>query len=282
MPSSTTSYEYQRIEKAIDFIQQNLSQQPSNAHIAAAIGMSTSNFEHQFQAWAGTSPQRFMRYLSSQYAKRLLLQNQNITQTSLDLGLSSSSRLHDLLISYEALTPGQFKAAGKGLVVSYGQGPTPFGMAVVFATPRGLLQLAFIDPSQYQHTVNTLKTYLYGAIFEENTSKIRDILNEIFEKKQSKTPVHLLLRGTNFQIKVWEALLKIPFGSIASYETIAQNIDKPTAMRAVGTAIGANQLAYLIPCHRVINKIGISGQYRWGNLRKRAILGWEAALADTE
>jgi AraC family transcriptional regulator, regulatory protein of adaptative response / methylated-DNA-[protein]-cysteine methyltransferase len=277
MPETAQAYDYTRIEKAIEFIEQNLNMQPSNQQIAAAVCMSASHFEHEFTTWAGTSPQRFMRFLTKQYAKTLLTNKTGIVQTVLDLGLSSSSRLHDLLVTYEGLSPGEFKSGGHGVVISYGMASCPFGTAVVFSTERGLLDLSFVQNNNITEQLNKLRCEFWEAIFVENNQQAEDLIENLFAKKDSKKPFHLLLRGTNFQIKVWEALLKLTVGELVSYEHIAHAIGRPNAQRAVGTAIGANNIAYLIPCHRVINKIGLSGHYRWGSSRKRAMIGWEAA-----
>jgi AraC family transcriptional regulator, regulatory protein of adaptative response / methylated-DNA-[protein]-cysteine methyltransferase len=268
--------DYQRIEKAIYFIEQNLKNQITIADMAAHVNLSEFHFERMFTKWAGTSPIRFMRFLTKEYAKNLLNKSADIVQTTLDLGLSSTSRLHDLFVTFEAMTPAEYKNQGKGLIINYGFKETPFGLASIFATEKGILEMAFIDYGTEIDELARLKNEFPLAQFIDNEGVIIKIVNQIFDQEAEK-PIHLLLRGTNFQIKVWEALLTLNKGQLACYEDIATEIGKITAQRAVGSAIGANHIAYIIPCHRVIQKVGTSGHYRWGSARKRAMIGWEAA-----
>jgi AraC family transcriptional regulator, regulatory protein of adaptative response / methylated-DNA-[protein]-cysteine methyltransferase len=268
--------DYQRIEKAIYFIEQNLKNQITIADMAAHVNLSEFHFERMFTKWAGTSPIRFMRFLTKEYAKNLLNKSADIVQTTLDLGLSSTSRLHDLFVTFEAMTPAEYKNQGKGLTINYGFKETPFGLASIFATEKGILEMAFIDYGTEIDELARLKNEFPLAQYIDNEGVIIKIVNQIFDQEAEK-PIHLLLRGTNFQIKVWEALLTLNKGQLACYEDIATEIGKITAQRAVGSAIGANHIAYIIPCHRVIQKVGTSGHYRWGSARKRAMIGWEAA-----
>ena len=272
--------DYTRIEKAIFFIEQNLKNQPSIKMMADHVNLSEYHFERMFTKWAGTSPIRFQRFLTKEYAKNLLNKSANMVQTTIDLGLSSTSRLHDLFVTFEAMTPSEYKNQGKGLIINYGFHETPFGLASIFATEKGILEMAFIDYGSEIDELARLKAEFPLASFIDNDSFTSTLINEIFvENKLSKNkkPIHLLLRGTNFQIKVWEALLKLAKGQLACYEDIAFEIGKLTAQRAVGSAIGANHIGFIIPCHRVIQKVGTSGHYRWGSTRKRAMIGWEAA-----
>jgi AraC family transcriptional regulator, regulatory protein of adaptative response / methylated-DNA-[protein]-cysteine methyltransferase len=268
--------DYNRIEKAIYFIEQNFNNQPSLADMAEYVNLSEYHFERMFTKWAGTSPLRFMRFLTKEYAKKLLNKSPDVLQTTLDLGMTSTSRLHDLFVTFEAMTPAEYKNQGKGLAISYGFGETPFGLASIFTTEKGILELAFIDYGTEIDELARVKGLFPAAQFIENEVVALSIIEQIFYKKAEK-PLQLLLRGTNFQIKVWEALLTLNRGHLACYEDIATEIGKITAQRAVGTAIGANHIAYIIPCHRVIQKVGTSGNYRWGSTRKRAMIGWEAA-----
>jgi len=269
--------DYQRIERAIQFIENNFQRQPALKEIAEAVNLSEFHFDRMFTKWAGTSPQRFMRFLSKEYAKNVLNETKDLLDTTVKMGFSSSSRLHDLFVTYEAMTPAEYKRKGEGLMIQYGTHATPFGYAFIAITSRGILKLAFLSDEESTGESIRLKNEFSKAQFVENQNDTSIFINQIFVKRDDKNPLKMLLRGTNFQIKVWEALLKIPLGKLACYEDIAKLIDKPTAQRAVGSAIGANNIAYLIPCHRVIQKVGTTGNYRWGEYRKKAILGWEGA-----
>lgn len=273
------SIDYQRIEQAIRYIEQNFQRQPTLKEIAEEVNLSEFHFDRMFSKWAGTSPQRFMRFLTKEYAKNVLNETKDVLDTTILMGLSSPSRLHDLFVTYEAMTPAEYKKKGEGLSIFYGIHETNFGFAFIATTARGIFELTFLPENQMIDELIRLKNEFPNADFEENQEATEIYINQIFseENHQNKKPINLLLRGTNFQIKVWEALLKIPSGRVACYEDIAILIDKPTAQRAVGTAIGSNHIAFLIPCHRVIQKIGTTGNYRWGEYRKKAILGWEAA-----
>jgi AraC family transcriptional regulator of adaptative response/methylated-DNA-[protein]-cysteine methyltransferase len=272
--------DYNRIERAIHFIEENFQQQPSLKEIADHVALSEFHFNRLFSKWAGTSPQRFMRFLTKEFAKEKLAQSDNLLDATFESGLSSTSRLHDLFVSYEAMTPAEFKAKGEGLTIHYGIHETPFGECLIAVTGRGITDLRFLENEDKEEVIHQLKEDFSKAeiIFDNNFTK--PFIEQIFyETENAETPITLLLRGTNFQIKVWEALLKIPFGQMVSYNTIAQAIGNPSAHRAVGTAIGSNRLGYIIPCHRVLQKVGGIGGYRWGTTRKKAILGWEMARA---
>ena len=269
--------DYQRIEQAIQFIENNFKSQPTLKEIAEAVNLSEFHFNRMFTKWAGTSPQRFMRFLSKEYAKKILNETKNLLDTTIEMGFSSSSRLHNLFVTYEAMTPAEYKRKGEELTIQYGSHQTPFGFAFIAITSRGILELSFLADKESSHELIRLKNEFSKAQFVENQNDTSIFIDYIFTESAEKKPLTMLLRGTNFQIKVWEALLKIPSGRLVCYEDIAKLIDKPTAQRAVGSAIGANNIAYLIPCHRVIQKVGTTGNYRWGEYRKKAILGWEGA-----
>lgn len=271
--------DYGRIEKAITFIEQNFIRQPSLKEIADAVHLSEFHFERMFSRWAGTTPQRFLRYLTKEYARQLLEQAKDVTDVSYQVGLSGTGRLHDLFVTYEAMSPGEYKQRGSGLQIFYGFHPTPFGECLIALTSRGVCSLTFQAADEGALALAGLKASWPEAIFSENQTLTKNVVEQIFApaSTDSSKPIHLLLKGTNFQIKVWEALLKIPAGSAASYETIAWTIGNPKAVRAVGTACGSNQIGYLIPCHRVLQKAGNMGGYRWGTFRKKALLAWEAA-----
>lgn len=268
--------DYRRIEKAIKFIEENFQTQPNLKQIADHVALSEFHFNRLFSKWAGTSPQRFMRFLTKEFAKEKLAESSNLLEATFESGLSSSSRLHDLFVTYEAMTPAEFKSKGTGLTIHYGIHETPFGECLIAITERGITDFRFIENEDKALIINELEKNFTNAklIFDNNFTK-PFIENIFYVSQNTSEPITLLMRGTNFQIKVWEALLRIPFGQMVSYETIANAIGKPTAQRAVGTAIGSNRLGYIIPCHRVLQKVGGIGGYRWGITRKKAILGWE-------
>lgn len=271
-------YDYQRIEKAIRFIEENFKTQPSLRQIADHVGLSEYHFQRLFTRWAGTSPQRFVRFLTKEYAKEQLASSPNLLETTYEVGLSSPSRLHDLFVTYEAMTPAEFRALGAGVTIRYGIHETPFGECLIAVTERGITDLRFLDKSDdAEAIVAQLQLEWPRAEATHDVSATLSYIQPLFHpKNESAEPLLLLLRGTNFQIKVWEALLRIPAGRLVSYDDVARSIGQPTASRAVGTAIGSNRLAYLIPCHRVLQKSGGLGGYRWGTARKQALLGYEA------
>jgi len=272
--------DYNRIEKAIHFIEDNFQHQPNLKEIADHVALSEFHFNRLFSKWAGTSPQRFMRFLTKEFAKEKLTQSENILEATFETGLSSTSRLHDLFVTYEAMTPAEFKSKGEGITIHYGIHETPFGECLIAVTGRGITDLRFLQNEDKAAVIEALyQDFAHAAIIYDNDFTKPFIEQIFYESDNLSAPLTLLLRGTNFQIKVWEALLQIPFGQMVSYETIANAIGKPTAQRAVGTAIGSNRLGYIIPCHRVLQKVGGIGGYRWGTTRKKAMLGWEMSKA---
>ena len=274
--------DYRRIEQAIAYLDEHALEQPSLDDVAEHIGLSSYHFQRLFKSWAGVSPKRFLQYLTIENAKNLLRESTSVLDTALDVGLSGPSRLHDLFVSVEAMTPGEFKAQGKDLVISYGFHTTPFGECLLAVTPRGICRLAFVDPETRPDALDELQMSWQEATIVENHSAGKDAIKTIFGQTcgRAQTPIKVLLRGTNFQVKVWEALLRIPEGSVVSYGSLANAIGRPKAHRAVGTAAGHNPIGYLIPCHRVLRANGEIGGYHWGTTRKRAILAREAAFSD--
>ncbi len=268
---------YGRIAAAIDYIKLNFKDQPSLDDIAGEIGISPFHFQRLFIQWAGVSPKKFMQYLGIEHAKILLKQNQStLLETAYETGLSGTSRLHDLFINIEGMTPGEFKNGGENLVINYGFSESPFGKLIVGSTVKGICHMFFEeDESQ---ALNDLKTRFPNAEYYFSVDAHQKNARFIFQKDwQQLDQIKLHLNGTDFQLKVWETLLKIPLGNVSTYGTIAKSIMKPQAARAVGTAIGKNPVAFLIPCHRVIQASGNIGGYMWGTTRKSAIVGWEAA-----
>lgn len=276
------SQDYHRIAKAIEFLKESALDQPTLDEAARQVGLSPYHFQRLFKRFAGVSPKRFLQHLTSQYAKQLLQQSISVLETSLAVGLSSPSRLHDLLISVEAVTPGEVKSGGEGLKIDYGIHPTPFGDCLLAQTERGVCRLEFIDAGNHPLILERLQKNWPQAELWANQPATRTTIERIFTSHQqsAQPPLPLLLRGTNFQLKVWQALLNIPTGAITSYGTLAKQLGQPTASRAIGTAVGQNPIGYLIPCHRVLRGDGDLGGYRWGVERKQAILGQELCQAD--
>lgn len=271
--------DYQRIAKAIQYLEEHVHDQPDLDEIAGQVYLSPYHFQRLFTRWAGVSPKRFLQFLTIDHAKQLLEENNSQLEAAYQTGLSSPSRLHDLFVAVDAVTPGEYKTLGTGLEIVYGVHPSPFGDCLVALTKRGLCGLSFIDSADLQPALRDLRRRWPRASLGENTERTADVVRRVFDfrKKDKSTPLPLLLKGTNFQIKVWEALLRISPGGLTSYQGLAKTIGHPKAARAVGSAVGANPIAYLIPCHRVILGTGAFGNYRYGGVRKKAILGWEQA-----
>jgi AraC family transcriptional regulator of adaptative response/methylated-DNA-[protein]-cysteine methyltransferase len=278
---SQAAIDYQRIEKAIAFIIDNFHDQPGLREIAGRIHMSEYHFQRLFSRWVGISPKRFLQFLTKEHAKRLLEMSTNLLDVTYEAGLTSPGRLHDLFVSCEAVTPGEYKARGRGLDITYGYHATPFGECMLATTDRGICGLNFVQNKVRSTALASLKSKWQNATLIENPNATRPIVDRIFDPlaAQHDTPLHLLLNGTNFQIKVWEALVRIPMGAVVSYEDVAAYIGMPKASRAVGNAVGSNPIPFVIPCHRVIRKSAEFGNYGGGRARKLAILGWESAYS---
>lgn len=267
--------DFERIKKAIEYIQANFQQQPDLDAVAKEVYLSPFHFQRLFKKWAGVSPKKFLQYISLQHAKKLL-SDHTVMDAAYETGLSGSSRLHDLFISIEGMTPGEYKNGGEQLNINYSFAESPFGNIIVASTTKGICHLAFADDES--EALQQLKLQFPNATFKQVVDTIQQNALFIFTqdwKNLSKIKLHL--KATPFQVKVWEALLKIPMGDLSTYSSIAQQIANPAASRAVGTAIGDNPVAFLIPCHRVIRSTGEFGQYHWGNTRKTAMIGWEAS-----
>jgi AraC family transcriptional regulator, regulatory protein of adaptative response / methylated-DNA-[protein]-cysteine methyltransferase len=265
--------DYTRIANAIRYLDEHLREQPELKQVAAQAGLSEYHFQRLFTRWAGVSPKRFLQYLTAVYAGELL-ERRTVLDTALDSGLSGPGRLHDLMVTVHGVTPGELKRRGAGLTIRYGTHPTPFGLCLMALTSRGICALYFIQPDQAEEQLEELGRRWAGAEWVRDYAAVKPLLEVIFSRS-GQLSVDLL--GTNFQLKVWEALLGIPPGRIAFYEDVARAIGAPEATRAVASAIGRNPVSLLIPCHRVIRKTGAFGGYRWGLEKKRAMLAWEAA-----
>lgn len=269
---------YHRIAQAIDYTQAHFKQQPSLDDIAAQIGLSRFHFQRLFTEWAGVSPKKFMQYLSVDYAKFLLKNQQaSLAETAYKTGLSGTSRLHDLFINIEGMTPGEFKNGGEQLEIYYSFAESPFGKLLVASTAKGLCHL-FFEESESRALTDLVQRFP-NAKYQHTLDKFQQAALVIFQADWNQlAQIKLHLKATAFQLKVWQALLTVPAGSLTTYGHIAKRLGNPKASRAVGTAIGSNPVAFIIPCHRVIQNTGKLGGYRWGNTRKSAIIGWEAAI----
>ena len=278
------SNDYNRIERAIRFLETNYQDQPSLSDVAASVHLSEYHFQRLFTHWVGISPKRFLQFLTKEHAKELLSRSENILDVAYETGLSSPGRLHDLLVITEAVTPGEFKSQGEGLGITYGFHPTPFGECLLALTERGICDLVYVERDGREEALALLKDRWPRAILQQGEHQTQTILHRIFSNLAGYEtgPLSLYLRGTNFQIKVWEALLRIPRGAVVSYGDIANHLGMPAAARAVGNAVANNPIPVLIPCHRVIRKVGDFGAYRWGSVRKKAMLGWELAKVTYE
>ena len=269
------SEDYSRIEQAIRFLEANSLHQPDLREVAESVHLSEYHFQRLFTRWAGISPKRFLQFLTKENAKALL-KNTSLLDATYSAGLSSPGRLHDLFVKCEAVTPGEYKLKGAGLRIVYGFHPTPFGECLIASTERGICFLAFVNDGKRDVAFEALKEDWQNAEIVEDAERTAGYVKAIFSP-DAKSPITLHLRGTNFQIKVWEALLRIPTGQVTSYEDLAAFTGNSSAARAVGNALAHNPVAYLIPCHRVLRKVGDFGNYRYGRERKKAMLMREIA-----
>jgi AraC family transcriptional regulator of adaptative response/methylated-DNA-[protein]-cysteine methyltransferase len=268
---------YQRIADAIDYIRLNFKAQPNLDEVAEKVNLSPFHFQRLFTEWAGISPKKFLQYLSLDYAKSLLKDKQvTLFDAAFETGLSGTGRLHDLFMNIEGMTPAEYKNGGKALAINYSFAESPFGNIIVASTPKGICYMAFADDRD--EAFSHLQAQFPNAQYTQMVDLAQQNALFIFKKDWSElSGIKLHLKGTAFQLKVWEALLNIPMGGLSTYATVAASIQQSTASRAVGSAVGDNPVAFLIPCHRVIKSTGEFGQYHWGATRKSAIIGWEAA-----
>jgi AraC family transcriptional regulator of adaptative response/methylated-DNA-[protein]-cysteine methyltransferase len=277
-----TNINYNRIEKAIQYLEENFQRQPDLDEVAEKVHISPFHFQRIFTEWAGISPKRFLQFLTVDFLKTKLAESKNLVEAADAAGLSSQSRVYDLFTTLEAVTPQEYKERGSGIRVEYGIHETPFGSCLIGVTERGICWLSFIGTDEDPRIeLEKMKEHWHNSVFHQNQNLTLSFVHSIFNRKNAEAPrkLHLFVKGTNFQIKVWEALLRIPMGDVTTYQGIAQQIQSPKAMQAVGSAVGSNHIAYLIPCHRVIRKDGILGEYRWSSTRKKSIIGWEMAKA---
>ena len=278
---STAATDYDIVRRAIAHIRGNWRRQPEVDEIAEAAGVSPTELHHLFRRWAGLTPKAFLQALTLDQARRLLRDSASVLDASYEVGLSGPGRLHDLFVTHEAMSPGEWKAGGEGLTITYGFHPSPFGTALVMATERGLAGLAFADPGEEQAAFADMRSRWPKATYVEDRDATAPLAQRIFDQKlwRPDRPLRVVLIGTDFEVRVWEALLKVPFGRVTSYSDLARKVAAPKAARAVGAAVGKNPVCFVVPCHRVIGKSGALTGYHWGLTRKRAILGWEAGQA---
>lgn len=275
--STQNQIDYNRIAKAIDYIRSNFRLQPNLDEVAEKVHLSPAHFQKIFTEWAGTSPKKFLQFISLEHAKNLLKEEKaSLFDTAFETGFSSTSRLHDLFVKVEGMSPAEYKNGGKSLSINYSFSPSPFGSVMTASTEKGICYMAFEDDKET--ALGNLKHTFPNASFFEKQDALQQNALSIFNKDWTKlNTIKLHLKGTDFQLKVWESLLTIPMGKLSTYGSLAEKIGNPKASRAVGTAIGSNPVAFLIPCHRVIQSTGNIGGYKWGSERKQLIVGWESS-----
>jgi len=277
-PLSEAAADYEIVRRAIGHIRGHWREQPEIESIAEAAGVTPTELHHLFRRWAGLTPKAFLQALTLDGARRLLRDSASVLDASYEVGLSGPSRLHDLFVTHEAMSPGEWKSGGEGLTMYFGFHPSPFGSALVMATDRGLAGLAFADPGEEAAMLADMKGRWPRATYVEDNARAASLARRIFDSTQWRVrqPLRVVLIGTDWEVRVWEALLQIPMGRLTTYSGLAGKVSKPAAARAVGAAVGKNPIAFVVPCHRVIGKAGDLTGYHWGITRKRAMLGWEA------
>ena len=278
MPLAAAAAEYDVVRKAIGHIRGHWREQPEIQTIAEAAGVTPTELHHLFRRWAGLSPKAFLQALTLHGARELLRDSASVLDATYEVGLSGPGRLHDLFVTHEAMSPGEWKTGGEGLTINFGFHPSPFGSALVMATERGLAGLAFADPGKERAALADMKGRWQRANYVEDSARTATIAKRIFDPAQwqREQPLRVVLIGTDFEVRVWDTLLKIPMGKLVTYSDIAGKIRAPKAARAVGAAVGKNPVSFVVPCHRVVGKAGDLTGYHWGITRKRAMLGWEA------
>ena len=278
MPLATAAADYDVVRKAIGHIRGHWREQPEIESIAEAAGVTPTELHHLFRRWAGLTPKAFLQALTLDGARKLLRDSASVLDATYEVGLSGPGRLHDLFVTHEAMSPGEWKSGGEGLTIQFGFHPSPFGSALVMATERGLAGLAFADPGKEREALSDMKGRWPRATYVEDSARTAAVARRIFDQRQwqPEQPLRVVLIGTDWEVRVWETLLKIPMGRLVTYSDIASKVCAPKAARAVGAAVGKNPVSFVVPCHRVVGKAGDVTGYHWGITRKRAMLGWEA------
>jgi AraC family transcriptional regulator of adaptative response/methylated-DNA-[protein]-cysteine methyltransferase len=277
-PLARAAADYDVVRRAVAFLSEHWRTQPEIEAIAAAVGVSAGDLHHLFRRWAGITPKAFLQALTLDHARRLLRDSASVLDAAFEVGLSGPGRLHDLFVTHEAMSPGEWKSGGAGLTISYGFHPSPFGTALVMTTERGLAGLAFADGGEEQAALADMQSRWPKADIVEDRARTAALARRIFDPKlwRPDRPLRVVLIGTDFELRVWEALLDIPMGRATTYSDIAVRLGATKAARAVGAAVGKNPISFVVPCHRVLGKSGDITGYHWGLTRKRAMLGWEA------
>lgn len=282
-PTGPAPSDYETVRRAIAFVSENFRDQPDVDAVARAANTNARALTELFRRWCGLTPMDFLAAVTLDHARKILRDAPSVLDASYELGLSGAGRLHDLFVAHEAMSPGEWKSGGGGLNVFYGLHSSPFGIALVMATERGMCGLAFADPGEEAAALDDMKRRWPNARYTEDMAQTAPIARRIFDQAEWRpdTPLRIVLIGTDFEVRVWETLLGIPLGRATTYSGIAAKIGRPSAARAVGAAVGKNPISFVVPCHRVLGKSGALTGYHWGITRKRAMLGWEAArLAD--
>ena len=281
MPLAAAAADYDVVRRAIGHIRGHWREQPEIKTIAEAAGVTPTELHHLFRRWAGLTPKAFLQALTLDGARRLLRDSASVLDATYEVGLSGPGRLHDLFVTHDAMSPGEFKSGGEGLTIHFGFHPSPFGSALVMATERGLAGLAFADAGAERKALADMKSRWPRAKYVEDSARTAALAKRIFDPNlwRREEPLRVVLIGTDWEVRVWEALLKIPMGRLETYSRVAAKLANPTASRAVGAAVGKNPIAFVVPCHRVVGKSGELTGYHWGITRKRAMLGWEAGMA---
>jgi AraC family transcriptional regulator of adaptative response/methylated-DNA-[protein]-cysteine methyltransferase len=277
MPDNPAA-DYERVRRIIAFISERWRDQPSLEAMAEHVGLSTTHVHHLFRRWCGLTPKAFLQAITLDNAKALLVDSASVLDATYEVGLSGPGRLHDLFVTHEAMTPGDFKTGGAGLTLRFGFHPSPFGEAILVATERGLAGLGFVDDSDREAALADMKARWPKAEYVEDQAATAPLARRIFDPLawQQEQPLRVVLIGTDFEVRVWQTLLRIPLGRATTYSEIANRVGKPSAARAVGAAVGKNPISFVVPCHRVLGRSGALTGYHWGLTRKQAILGWEA------
>jgi AraC family transcriptional regulator of adaptative response/methylated-DNA-[protein]-cysteine methyltransferase len=281
--ASTCPDDYEVVRRALAYISEHWRSQPEIEAIAHAAGVTPDELHHLFRRWAGLTPKAFLQAITLDHARRLLRESASVLDAAYEVGLSGPGRLHDLFVTHEAMSPGEWKTGGSGLTLDYGFHRSPFGIALLVATDRGLAGLGFADPGEERRALDDMRGRWPGAEFREDTARTAALAQRVFDPKlwQRDCPLRVVMIGTDFEVRVWEALLKVPMGRATTYSDIAARLHVPKAARAVGAAVGKNPISFVVPCHRVLGKSGDLTGYHWGLTRKRAMLGWEAGQAAT-